>query len=346
MTRKAITIYDIAREAGVSPATVSRILTGNTAVSEDKRMRVMALIKKYNFRPNAMARALSETRTKLIGMVMADAVNPYYHSVFAACADEAYRRGYMTMMFNTSSRADMEEAALTKLREQRVDAIIVCGGRVDLEEPDPAFIQLLRTTMETTPVVVGSRSPLENVYGVAVDHEGSMDAALDYLLGLGHRDVGFFYAGEPYYGTVQRLKRFRERMAQEGLPVREEWLIRTAGYDNVSGAEAVRQYMALEEKPTALLGMNDMVTAGMLQGLHACGVRVPEDVSVMAFDDTFITTITTPQLTAIDYDYRDYARMLVDTAVGAMENRKMQPNRLVPPSLSIKASCAPIGDKK
>ena len=96
-SRKNITIYDIAREAHVSPATVSRILTGSTSVRQEKRDAVTALIKKYNFRPNAMARALTETRTKIIGMVCADSRNPYYNSVFTSCEIEAYARGY-TMM--------------------------------------------------------------------------------------------------------------------------------------------------------------------------------------------------------------------------------------------------------
>ena len=176
--RKNITIYDIAREAGVSPATVSRIITGSTSVRQEKRDKVNWLIEKYNFRPNAMARALTETRTRVIGMLLADTGNPYYNSVFAACGNEAFKRGYVTMLLNTHSRADMEESGLTKLREQRVDAIIICGGRIDLAQPDPAFMQLLETTIETTPIVVGSRSPMERIPGVAVDHKGSVDLAL------------------------------------------------------------------------------------------------------------------------------------------------------------------------
>ena len=141
--KKNITIYDIAREAGVSPATVSRILTGATAVSPGKRERVMALIEKYQFRPNALARALTENRSRLIGMVVADSGNPYYISVFTAIENEAFKRGYATLMMNTHSTPAFEIAMLTKLRELQPDAIIVCGGRIDLEEPDPAFISLL-----------------------------------------------------------------------------------------------------------------------------------------------------------------------------------------------------------
>ncbi len=337
--KKNITIYDIAKEAGVSAATVSRILTGSAVVREQTKERVLALVEKYHYRPNAMARALTETRTRLIGMVMADTTNPYYNSVFAACASEAYSRGYMTVLFNTFSRPEMEAAALNKLVEQRVDAIILCGGRIDLEEPDPAFNRLLETTRRTTPVVVGSRSPMESIHGVAVDHEGSVDIALDYLIRQGHRDIGFVYAGEENYGTQLRLKRFRAGMEKAGLTVREEWMIPVHSYDTDGGRQGALRLMELAQRPTALLGMNDMVTAGILQVLLEKGVRVPEDISLMGFDDTFVTSFTTPRLTAVEYDYGVYARMLVDAAIAAMEEREIPQNQTVPLVLSIKGSC-------
>lgn len=341
MPKKNVTIYDIAREAGVSPATVSRILTDSTSVRKEKRDRVNELIRKYNYRPNAMARALTETRSRVIGMVMADISNPYYNSVFTACTNEAFARGYMTMLFNTLSRPDMEQAALTRLLEQRVDAIIICGGRIDLEEQDPAFTQLLETALATTPVVVGSRSPDERICGVAVDHETSVDLAMDYLIGLGHRDIGFIYTGEQFYGTQQRLAHFRLKMAQAGLPVRKEWLIPVPHYDSQSGMEGVRKLMQLDHLPTALLGINDLVSVGILQELLAQGLRVPEDISLVGFDNTFITSITTPKLTAIHYDYSVYARLLVDAAIAAIEGRRIPRNQLLPSALAVHRSCTP-----
>ena len=161
--KKNVTIYDIAREAGVSPATVSRILTGSTAVRTEKRDRVMELIERYQFHPNAHARALTETHSHLIGMVVADSGNPYYTSLFAACENEAFRRGYAILMMNSHSRPGFETAMLTKLRELRPDAMIICGGRVDLEQPDEEFNQLLSSARETTRVVVGSRTPQRGV---------------------------------------------------------------------------------------------------------------------------------------------------------------------------------------
>ena len=339
-TRKHITIYDIAREAQVSPATVSRILNGSGTVRQEKRLRVQQIIDKYNFHPNAMARALSDTQTRVIGMMLADVGNPYYNSLFTACVNAAYQRGYATMMFNTLSRPELEDAAMDRLREQRADAMIILGGRIDLEKPDPDFESRLDAVLQTMPIVSGSRSLRENIFGVAVDHPGSVDVAMEYLLALGHTDIGFIYTGEQFYGTREKLERFRMRMQQAGLAVREEWLIPVTGYDSPSGQEGIRKLMKLHKRPTALLGLNDVIAVGMLQGLLSHGVKVPQEMSLIGFDDTFLTNVMTPQLTAVGYDYDEYAAMLMDAVEAAIEGREAEQNRLVKPVLFEKQSCA------
>lgn len=340
--KKNITIYDIAREAGVSPATVSRILTGATAVSPGKRERVMELIEKYQFRPNALARALTENRSRLIGMVVADSGNPYYISVFTAIENEAFKRGYATLMMNTHSTPAFEIAMLTKLRELQPDAIIMCGGRIDLEEPDPAFISLLSSAREATRIIAGSRSPMPGVPGIAIDHRASMELAMKYLIGLGHREIGFIYTGIPYYGTQQRLARFREIIQAYQLPFREEWLVHVPLYDAASGRVGIEKLLQCGKLPTAILGMNDMVSAGILRELNCRGVRVPEDMSVIGFDDTFVSSITSPELTSVSYDYQLFASMLLDAALytGAIED--LPNDQLVPVFITERSSCRRI----
>lgn len=339
-TRKHITIYDIAREAQVSPATVSRILNGSGTVREEKRLRVQALIEKYNFQPNAMARALSDAHTRVIGMMLADVNNPYYNSLFTAVVNAAYQRGYATMMFNTLSRAELEDAAMARLCEQRADAMIIMGGRIDLDVPDPAFERSLNMVLETMPVVSASRSGRENILSVAVDHPGSVDVAMDYLLGLGHTEIGFVYTGAQFYGTREKVERFRLRMAQAGLNVREEWMIPVKDYDSPSGRDGAEKLLQMKKRPTALLGLNDLIAVGLLQGLLSGGVKVPEEISLIGFDDTFLTNVMTPQLTAVGYDYDEYAAMLMDAVTAAVEGREIEHCRLVTPKLFEKQSCA------
>ena len=332
MDKKNITIYDIAREAGVSPATVSRILTGSTAVRQEKRTKVMQLIHKYNFQPNAHARALTENRSRLICMIVAHSGNSYYNSLFAACEAEAYARGYLSLLINTHSRPEYEASAFSRTREMRPEAVIVCGGRIDLDVPDPQFMNLLSRSKEQMRIVVGSRSPMPGIPGISVNHKASMDIAVRYLAGLGHREIGFIYTGTPYYGTRERMDQFHETMAALGLPVHPEWLI--------------REIQSLRDKgirrPTALLGMNDMVSVGILQGLLANGIRVPEDLSLLGFDDTYITNITTPQLSSVGYDYNDFGKKLIQTALSPEPPEELPADQLIPVFVTERQSCRPL----
>ena len=344
MTKKHVTIYEVAREAGVSPATVSRILTGTARVRSVKRERVLEVIRQMNFQPNAFARALSENRNRMIGIMVAHTGNSYYNSLFAACQSEAYRRGYVSMVMNTYSRPQYEESVMMRMQEMRPEAVIIAGGRVDLEVPDPAFMDLLRATRESVRLVVGSRSPMPGIPGVAVDHSMSMEKALRYLADLGHRKIGYVYAGSPYYGTMERLRTFRKVMAELGIEVREDWLVEGADYGMESGIESIRAMMSGSDRPTAVLGMNDMVSAGILQGLQGMGLRVPEDVSVMGFDDTYISGITTPKLTSVGYNYEAYASLLLDACLFEGDMEAYPENQRIPVFITERNSCAAPAD--
>lgn len=335
-----MTIYDIAREADVSPATVSRILTGNASVSKEKRERVNALIEKYNFRPNAMARALSETRSKLIGMICADTDNPYYARLFTACEERAYKKGYSFVLINFFSNPEMERDALFKLQEQRVDAIVICGGQIDLTEPNPEFMDTLKTILKTIPIITGSQTTYENLYNVSVDHKASVDRALEHLISLGHKDIAFLYTGKQFQGTKARLERFIEQMNAYGLPVCEEWLIEVPDYSMDSGRDGVNHLLSLEHKPTALISINDLITIGALKELTKQGVRVPEDISLVSFDNTFMTTLTTPEITSIGYDYSLFGEAVVEAVMNAVERTKPPYTRLMEPILASRNSCA------
>ena len=341
MEKKSITIYDIAREAQVSPATVSRILTGVTSVREEKRKRVMEVIEKHDFHPNAYARALTENRSRSISMIVAHSDNSYYSSVFAACESEAYLRGYVTFLTDTSSRPEKEVSALNRIRELRPEAVILCGGRIDLMKPDPAFTALLRQTLGYTRIVVGSRSPMPEIPGLFVDHRASMEIAVRYLARLGHREIGFIYSGREYFGTVERLETFRKVLKELGLPLREEYLIGVSDYTVTAGLEGTAALLKLKRMPTAVLGMNDLVSAGILQGLMAAGLKIPQDISVLGFDDTFVTSITSPRLTSVGYDYQSFGAALVRTALEPQTGWPLE--RRVPVFITERESCAAPG---
>ena len=151
--KKEKNIYTIAKEAGVSPATVSRVMTKNARVSEEKRKKVEEIIQKYDYRPNALAQGLTNARTKIIGILAADMMNPFYAQLVDECVKEIGASGYVPMIFSSQSSYEMEEQYLQKMFDLRVDAIILMGGKSDQLVTDLEYVDLLDRITDTTPII-------------------------------------------------------------------------------------------------------------------------------------------------------------------------------------------------
>jgi LacI family transcriptional regulator len=183
--KRGITIYDLAKEAHVSPATVSRVLTGSSNVSSEKKNRVLSLIEKYNYKPNALARGLSDTRTKVIGILTADIRNPYYAAVFIACEQAANNRGYTLILCNSLNDNLLEEHYLEKLEEQRVDAIILVGGRADELVSDQSYVEHVNKISNYIPIIVTGKLDGTDCYQVNLDQVWAVEIVMDHLIEKG-----------------------------------------------------------------------------------------------------------------------------------------------------------------
>lgn len=195
---KNITIYDIAKEAGVSAATVSRVLTSNANVRPEKKERIQKLIEKYNFKPNAMARGLSDTRSKIIGIIAADVRNPFYAQVFVACEMAARKLGYTVLLCNSLGEREQELNQLGKLHEQRVDAVIQLGGRVDDLVSDAEYAKQVNKLLNAVPMVVTGKLDGTQCYQVQIDAVKTMDLLMEHLIRLGHREIALVEIGRAH----------------------------------------------------------------------------------------------------------------------------------------------------
>ena len=157
MEKGTISIYTIAREAGVSPATVSRVLNGSAKVSEEKRIRVQSLIEKYSFTPNALARGLSNVETKVIGLMVSDIRNPFYATLVVECEKAANERGYLMMLCNSLGSNEMELYYLEKFNSQQVDAVIQIGGKVDELISDTGYVEHVNKIASSMPVLINGK---------------------------------------------------------------------------------------------------------------------------------------------------------------------------------------------
>lgn len=338
--KRIITIYDIAREANVSTATVSRVITRSAAVSADKRERVEKLIRKYDFRPNALAKGLSKTRSGLLGMLCPDVRNPYYAGIFMACEREAYERGYTLILSNTFTREELETAFLEKMTQQRVEAIIICGGLIDHVVLPSRYSEILRRTAQRTPVIVAGQTEIPLCSQICLDHADGMRQVLRHLAAQGHRRIAFIYAETNVFLTLIKRQAFLDGMKELGLKVRNEYLVETGRFNEACGAEGMARLLSLDEPPTAVIGINDLIAAGALRLTLEKGLRVPQDCALAGFDDSYISNLSVPPLTSVSYNDEDYGKRLIQLAIEKITGNREPFRGIQPVSLTVKASSA------
>lgn len=343
MTQKTITIYDIAKEAEVSPSTVSRILSNSAGVKKEKRERVMQIVEKYHFQPNALAKGLSQLHSKRIGMLCADIRNPYFASIYLECETAAYDKGYNLIFNNTFGREDLEVTYMQKMLEQRVECLIICGGVADWKPLPENYRKALEVCCQQIPVVVsGIMEEAPQCQQISVDLAGGMRQSILHLASLGHQKIAFIHGYNYIYQTQLKIKTFYRVMEELGLPIREEYLVDAGKFDEKSGFQGMNRLLGLAEPPTGVIAINDMMAVGALQAIMKLGYSVPDDISLLGFDDTFLTELTQPNITSIHFDYGALGRMLIDAAVRAIEGQPPLEPILVPATLTIRDSCRKI----
>lgn len=342
---RAITIYDIAKEAGVSAATVSRVLTNSARVRPEKKKRVLELVEKYNFKPNALAKGLSDTRSKVLGIMSADIRNPYYAELFVACEQAAREAGYTVLLCNTLGETQREEDMLQMLKVQQAEAIIQIGGRVDDLVSNVEYVELVNQVMATTPVIITGKLDGTQCPMVRIDSMETMDLLMDHLLSLGHRRIAVIGGRMNVLSTYEKFLRYKQILKENGIPFEEDLISRDGAYDEVSGYELMNQMFEKGVLPTAVIAVNDSTAAGVMRSIIEHGYQIPGDISLVSYDNTYMTEITIPKLTSIDYNYEEFGRKLVETAIAAIEGREVSYLNTVTPKLVVRESSGPVNTR-
>lgn len=340
--QKAMTIYDIAAEAGVSPSTVSRVLTNNAKVSPEKKHKVEEIISKYNYRPNALARGLSDTHTKTIGIMAADIRNPFYAMLFVECEKSAYQAGYTTLLCNSLGENNNEDKLLQMLYEKRVDAIIQIGGRVDEMVSDFHYVEQINRITDSIPVVVTGKLDGCNCYCVNIDELHAMETTIRYLLDLGHRKIALAGGRRNVYSTYQKYQKYFEMLNHYKIPIQASYVAEGIHYDEESGYSCMEEIFNLPDMPTAVIAISDFIAIGVVRSIKERGLSIPGDISVVSFDNTFVSTINIPKLTSVNYNYEEFGHLLISTAIQAINQEDVQKIQTITPELIIRDSCLPV----
>ena len=298
MARRQAKSLDVARLAGVSRTTVSFVLNDvpGVRITEETRQRVLQAARELNYYPTAAARSLASGKTKRIGLVLgegqkrlsADAFLPAFLQGITA---SVHRRGYI-LVLQMAEDVPSHEAYVRLIREQQVDGLILSGPRSD----DPLLPELAE---DEFPLILHGRPGSCIMPCVDVDNQEGAYQAVRHLIGLGHHRLGFVSnAPLSYSGAQERFGGYKQALAEHSLPLEEE-LVRTAAFMPETGQAAMRELLALPERPTAVFAASDVVAIGVMSAIQAAGLEIPEDIAVVGFDDIFLAAHTQPPLTTV-----------------------------------------------
>jgi len=333
------TIRDIAKRLGISVSTVSYALNGGPRpVPEEIRLKVLEVARELDYRPNRLARSMVTGKTETIAVVPPVVTrnmlrSPYIHAMLSSIADAVGVHGYDILLHTSATPMD-DVTLVQSLLSGKVDGILLIAplstSRVPLE------LHLRRVPC----VVVSARA--EGMPSVCADNTAGIFAAMDWLYAHGHRRFGFVGGAPAFYDAQQRLLAFRQYLKEHQLPLRREWLAERdfTARGAVSGARAM---LTLSERPTAVLAANDETAAGVLQVAQELGLRVPEDVSVVGFDDTPFAQVLSPQLSTVRQPLEQMATEAVNMLMEWMEKREPPTDRerTFPTELVLRQSTAP-----
>ena len=284
------TLRDVAREAGVSIKTVSRVVNGEPAVNPATAERVNEVVVRLGYRPNQLARSLQGRRSRTIGLMIADVSNPFYAACVKAVEEEARERGYALILCASDEDAEIERAYIGLLTQRRVDGLLLvpaADGHEYLREEQAAGLPVVTLDRPADGI------PTDTV--VVRNRAGAREATTHLIRVHGHRRIAFVGAGEHLYTTRKRLEGYREALREAGL----EEIRRVGAPDIASAARATRELLELPGPLTAIFAMNNLITVGVLQALERIGLRVPEDVALVGFDDFELAAVLRPHLTLV-----------------------------------------------
>ncbi|RWZ59751.1 catabolite control protein A [Halobacillus fulvus] len=286
-----VTIYDVAREANVSMATVSRVVNGNPNVKPATRKKVHEAIERLGYRPNAVARGLASKKTTTVGVIIPDISSIFFAELARGIEDIATMYNYNIILSNSDQNKDKELHLINAMLGKQVDGLVFMGGKITEDhirefKTSSVPIALAATVDET------GETPAVNI-----NYEQAAYEATELLLSNNNEKVAFVSGPEDTVVNIQKLEGYKRAMNDHGHDP-EKWIV-TGDYSYDSGIEALDQLLALEEQPTAVFVAADEMALGVIHGAQDRGMRVPEDLEVFGFDNTRLATMVRPTLSTV-----------------------------------------------
>ncbi len=316
----AVTIGMVAQAAGVSPSTVSRVLNGTAVVNDEKKHAIDAAIARLGFVPNPAARGLAGGRTFSIGVVTQALDSPFYGAAMCGIEDALLPRGLSPLFVSGHWNVVTEAHCIAVLQARRVDGIIVLTGRLTDEA-------LQSCAMVQPMVVTGRNLTAPGLYSLSFDNFLGGKLAIEHLLQLGHRRIAFIAGDADHPDANERLRGYRAALDAAGVPF-EPGLVVPGEYHELSGLLAVDRLLSTQQRFTAIFAANDQMAVGAALACQRRSLRVPEDVSIVGFDDLPTSQFTIPPLTSVQQPAYELGRLSASAMLQLLADA--EPTEVVP----------------
>ncbi len=332
------TIKDVARRAGVSPTTAKRAIRTPELLAAETLARVRRAIDELGYVPDAVAGALRRGRTRTIGLVVGNVLEPFFTQLTRTISKELQKAGYSLLVADNEYRADLELDALQMLHGQRAAGIILRSG---YGEPNLAYLQRLRAN-GTAILEVDYHYPNSPFSWVMLDNERAVIEGVEHLASLGHQRIAALGAYDPERNPEARSLTFERAMASFGLRARPEYR-RVISLTEIEAYRLTRDLLELDEPPTAIFALTGTQGAGAYQAIREAGLRVPRDVSLLTFDNYSWTRLVEPQIDVVEQPVEAMALACIDILFDLMEGSDPDGpiRRVLPARLLRRGSCGP-----
>ncbi len=332
-----VTISDVAKRAKVSRSTVSRVLNNQIHhVRDETRTAVLQAAKELNYRPNSIARSLKTKRSHCIGVITDDIDTPFLPSMLKSIEQYAFSRGYSALVCNSGYESERQKAYVGMLAQRQVDGIIFAASFV--------YSYTQELINPGLPIVYAySHSPHDKKNSVLSDDARAAEQAVDYLVDLGHQRIGYINGPENVIPSQERMKGYKQALKEHGIPFDPELVKNGQWEDPLSGYLATKRFLASQNPPTAIFAANDIMAAGVIDAVHDLGLKVPEDVSVLGYDDRDMARFLRPALTTVRLPMAEIGSTAAKMLIDCLEHGdSLMDSVYVPCQLIVRESCGTI----
>jgi len=331
-----VTIKDVARAAGVSPSTVSRALNDSPLIREETKARIRRIAAELGYERNELARGLVMGSSQALGLLIPDITNPFFAEITRGVGEAAHAQGYGVILCNTEGDPEREWSYIRLLKRKRVDGLILTSVTVET----PYLKDLARSK---TPFVLVSRSSrIVKAPYVGVDDRLGGRLAVEHLVELGHQRIGFIGGQPDVQSCIDRLEAFKEVLSERGLPLRKGWVV-FSDFTQAAGYKAGLRILRRRTRPTAIFAANDVTALGVLQAAEELGLRVPDDLSLVGYDDISYAALPRIELTTVAQPSFEMGKIAAEWLLSVIGGKRRRPlHRLLKPRLVVRRTTAPL----